>query len=146
MESGNIYTLIPLEEFKSLLGIDDREDGLYFASMRNTSSEFLPCKNSKTLFQPPSLAAFCLVTATFAIEQYCKRRFLRKKHFERIEYIGDLLLPLREYPVGNVLAVYSMSKRQNCREQLEMSNGKKIDPKSYRVIPDCGSKGQRLTI
>jgi hypothetical protein len=28
MENGKIYTLIPLEEFKSLLSIDDREDKL----------------------------------------------------------------------------------------------------------------------
>jgi hypothetical protein len=96
-----LYTLMPLEDFKAVLGIDDRED---------------------------KLARFCLVTATFTIEQYCKRRFLRKKHFEQIEYIGDLLLPLREYPV--------ISMRN---EQLEMSNGEKIDPKSYRVIPDCGT-------
>jgi hypothetical protein len=77
-------------------------------------------KNSTTLFQPPSrgepsplcgsveytLAAFCLVTSTLTIEQYCKRRLLRKKHFERIEFCGDLVLPLREYPVSKMLAVY----------------------------------------
>jgi hypothetical protein len=68
-----LYSLIPLDDFKAVLGIDDRED---------------------------KLARFCLVTGTFTIEQYCKRRFLRKKHFERIEYIGDLLLPLR-YGLGN---------------------------------------------
>ena len=114
MSIDTLYTLIPLEDFKAVLGIDDREDGLYFASMRNTSHEFLQGKNSKTLYQPPSLAAFCLVMATHTIEQYCKRRLLRKKHFEQIEYIGDLLLPLREYPV------ISMSN-----EKLEMSNEKR---------------------
>jgi hypothetical protein len=97
----DLYTLIPLEDFKAVLGIDDRED---------------------------KLAKFCLVTASFTIEQYCKRRFLRKKHFEQIEYIGDLVLPLREYPVISINS-----------EQLKMNNGEKIDPKSYRVIPDCGS-------
>jgi hypothetical protein len=68
VDKHNLYSLIPLEDFKVVLGIDDREDDLYFASMRNTSSKFLQCKNSKTFFQPPSLATFCLVTGTFTIE------------------------------------------------------------------------------
>jgi hypothetical protein len=99
-DDKSIYSLIPLDEFKAVLGIDDRED---------------------------KLARFCLVTGTFTIEQYCKRRFLRKKHFEQIEYIGDLLLPLREYPVSNVLAVYLYG------------NGEILEPDFYNVIPDCGS-------
>ena len=96
-----LYTLIPLDTFKALMGIDDREE--------------------KT-------ARFCLVTATFTIEQYCKRRLLRKKYFERIEYTGDLFIPLAEYPVNKVLAAYAMN-----REQGEM-----IEPEFYRVTPDCG--------
>ena len=67
-----LYSLIPLEDFKALLGVDDRED--------------------KT-------ARFCLVTSTLSIEQHCKRRFLRKKYAELITCTGDLFLPLREYPV-----------------------------------------------
>jgi phage/plasmid-associated DNA primase len=70
---------IPLDDFKAVLGVDDRED---------------------------KLARFCLVTSTLTIEQYCKRRLLRKKHFEQIEFCGDLVLPLREYPVSKMLAVY----------------------------------------
>jgi len=66
------------------LGVDDRED---------------------------KLARFCLVTATLTIEQYCKRRFLRKKYFERIEFYGDLFVPLREYPVKSINS-----------EQLTMNN------------------------
>ena len=69
-----LYTLLSLEDFKALLGIDDRED---------------------------KLARFCLTDAAYTIEQFCMRRLLRKKHFERIEYYGNLLLPLREYPVNN---------------------------------------------
>jgi hypothetical protein len=75
----SLYTLIPLEDFKVVLGVDDRED---------------------------KLAKFCLVTATLSIEQYCKRRLIRKKIFETVEFNGDLLLPLREYPVTKILAVY----------------------------------------
>jgi hypothetical protein len=58
MSNDSLYTLILLEEFKSLLGIDDRDD---------------------------KLARFYLITGTFTLEQYCKRRFLRKKHFEEME-------------------------------------------------------------
>ena len=99
-DGKNLYTFIPLDDFKAVLGIDDRED---------------------------KLARFCLTTGTFTIEQYCKRRLLRKKHFEQIEYIGDLLLPLREYPVNQVLAVYLYG------------NGEILEPDFYNVIPDCGS-------
>jgi hypothetical protein len=42
-----------------------------------------------------------------SIEQYCKRKLLRKKYFERIEYSGNLVIPLREFPVSKVLAGYS---------------------------------------
>jgi hypothetical protein len=110
----NLYTLMPLVTFKGLLGIDDRED---------------------------KLAAFSLVTSTFSIEQFCKRRLLRKKYFETVEFCGDLLLPLREYPVTDVLAVYTMSN-----EQLAISNDKKkkgcgeiLEREFYRLIPDCES-------
>jgi hypothetical protein len=96
-----LYSLIPLEEFRAVLGLDDRED---------------------------ALSRYCLVTATYSIEQYCMRRLLRKKHFERIEFTGDLLLPLREYPV---IAVN--------REQITMNSGDMIESEFYRVVPECGS-------
>jgi len=96
----HFYTLIPLEDFKALMGVDDRED--------------------KT-------ARFCLVTATLAIEQYCMRQFLRKKHFERIPFTGDLFLPLREYPV--------VAMRKN---HVVMNNGAVLDPKLYSLNPQMG--------
>jgi dsRNA-specific ribonuclease len=85
MQEDKNYSLIPLEKFKAVLGIDDRDD---------------------------KLSRFCLVTATHTIEQYCKRRLLRKKHFERIEFIGELFLPLREYPISRVLVVYVLGNRE----------------------------------
>ena len=97
---NTLYSLIPLDDFKALMGVDDRED--------------------KT-------ARFCLVTSTLSIEQYCKRRFLRKKHFERIDFYGDLILPLGEYPVQKMLAVYVFG------------NGEMLEPEFYAVIPDCGN-------
>jgi len=99
-QEKSLYSLISIEDFNSVLGIDDRED---------------------------KIARFCLITSTFSIEQYCKRRFLRKKHFEHIEFYGDLILPLGEYPVNKVLAVYALG------------NGEIIEPDFYNVIPDCGT-------
>jgi hypothetical protein len=108
-----LHTLIPLEDFKAVLGVDDRED---------------------------ALSRYCLITATYTIEQYCRRSLIARRHFERFEYAGDLLrgpdtfhkhydfsgphamLPysqnrltgspalvgvLREYPVREMLAVYA---------------------------------------
>ena len=94
-----LYTLVSLEQFKSVLGVDDRED---------------------------KLAGYCLVTSTYTIEQYCKRRLLRKKYFERIEVTGDLFLPLREYPVTEILAVFVLGK------------GEGLEQEFYHAVPDCG--------
>ena len=104
MQQEKLYTLIPLEDFKALLGVDDRED---------------------------KIARFCLVTSTYSIEQYCKRRLLRKKHFERIGYIGDLFIPLAEYPVSKVLAVHAVTSKSGVSEIVE--------PDFYSVIPECGA-------
>jgi hypothetical protein len=68
---NTLYTLIPLEDFKALLGVDDRDDCLDFASVQNPGHEFLHGKNSANSFQPPSLAAFCFVTAAYG--RYWKR-------------------------------------------------------------------------
>ena len=97
---NTLYSLIPLDDFKALMVVDDRED---------------------------KIARFCLVTSTLSIEQYCKRRFLRKKHFERIDFYGDLILPLGEYPVQKMLAVYVFG------------NGEILEPEFYEIIPDCGT-------
>jgi len=94
-----IYSLFTLADFKAVQGVDDRED---------------------------ELARFCLVTSTYTIEQHCKRRLLRKKYFERIEVTGDLFVPLREYPVTEILAVYVLG------------NGEILEPEFYRTVPDCG--------
>jgi hypothetical protein len=93
-----LYSLMPLEDFKALLGIDDRED--------------------KTV-------RFCLVTSTYSIEQYCKRRFLRKKYFENHRYYGDLFILLNEYPVREILAI------------TLMETGELLEPDLYSVFPDC---------
>jgi hypothetical protein len=68
---------------------------------------------------------FCLVTSTLTIEQYCKRWLLRKKHYEWIEYIGNLRLPLKEYPVTEILDVSIAN------------TGEILEPEFYNAIPDC---------
>jgi len=63
MENEKLYTLLSLEDFKALMGVDDRED---------------------------KLAKFCLVTSTLSIEQYCKRRLLHKSYHERKGNKGNI--------------------------------------------------------
>jgi hypothetical protein len=41
-----------------------------------------------------------------SIEQYCKRRLLCKKRFEFFPFYWDYIIPLRDYPVWEILAVY----------------------------------------
>jgi len=98
-----LYTLIPFDDFKALLGVDDRDD---------------------------KICRFCLVTATHTIEQYCKRRLLRKTHFENIDFYGDLVLPLREYPVTSVSALYAL---------FPLKPSEYIETEFYQTIPDCGT-------
>jgi hypothetical protein len=71
VNKNSLYSLIPLEDFKAVLGIDDREE---------------------------KLARFCLVTGTFTIEQYCKQRLLRKTINQVFMDWGDLTLFLSKYP------------------------------------------------
>jgi hypothetical protein len=97
-----LHSLTPLEDFKAILSVDDRED---------------------------ALSRYCLVTATYAIEQYCKRRLLRKKRFEFLPFYGDYIFPLRDYPVREVLAVY---QTHALKEAII------VEPDLYRTIPDCG--------
>ncbi|MDR2740620.1 MAG: hypothetical protein LBB98_00465 [Treponema sp.] len=101
MEHWNLHSLVPLAEFKAVLGFVDRED---------------------------ALSRYCLITATYTIEQYCKRRLYLKRHFERLEFIGDLFLSLGEYPVREMLAGYGLDDF-DCPGEL-------LEPDLYRVIPD----------
>jgi hypothetical protein len=75
-----LHTLIPLAGFKAILGLDDRED---------------------------ALSRYCLTTATYTIEHYCKRRLIRKKHTEYLTFSGDHIFTPREYPVRRVLTVHT---------------------------------------
>jgi hypothetical protein len=74
------------------------------------------------------IARFCLLTATLTIEQYCRRKFLRKKYFENSKLNNDLIIPLREYPVTEILAVFASNR--------EMTGNKEkiIEPEFYRPM------------
>jgi hypothetical protein len=96
-----LHMLIPLADFKALFGLDDRDD---------------------------VLSQYCLLTATFSIEQHCRRRLYLRRHIERIDFSGDLLLPLREYPAREVLALYALGDFSG--------PGELVEPGFYRVIPD----------
>ncbi|MDR1302247.1 MAG: hypothetical protein LBK43_07225 [Treponema sp.] len=80
MDTGILHSLISLGDFKAVLGLDDRED---------------------------ALSRYCLITATYTIEQYCKRRLLRRKHTDYLTFTGEPIFSLREYPVRRVLAVHT---------------------------------------
>jgi hypothetical protein len=103
MDNGRpLHSLIPLADFKVLLGIDDRED---------------------------VLSRYCLITATYTIEHYCKRRLLRRKQFEFFPFYGDYLFPLRDYPVREISAVY---------QTHALKEAVIVEPDLYHTIPDCG--------
>jgi uncharacterized phiE125 gp8 family phage protein len=71
-----VHSLVSLAEAKEFLCVDDRDD---------------------------SLLGFLLVSGSYAIEEYCMRRLLRKRIKERFE--ASCYLTLREYPVAEVSAV-----------------------------------------
>jgi hypothetical protein len=93
------------------LGVDDRED---------------------------KLSWFCLITATFTIEQYCKRRFFRKKHTDYLTFAGEPVFTLREYPVRRILAVYAANAGAPMRGEALFSPESLVGPESYYCLPDEG--------
>jgi uncharacterized phiE125 gp8 family phage protein len=80
--TGGLRSLVSLGDFKSILGVDEREE---------------------------VLSRYSLVTATCAIEQYCMRRLVRGKHTDYHGFSGQYVFTLREYPVRKVLSVYVMN-------------------------------------
>jgi hypothetical protein len=117
MEHGNggqntpLHTLIPLDDFKAVLGLDDRED---------------------------ALSRYCLITAAYTIEQYCKRRLLRRKHTDYLTFTGEHIFSLREYPVRRVLAVHAVRAGAAIRGEALFTPENLVDPKHYFCLPDEG--------
>jgi hypothetical protein len=106
-----LYTFIPLEDFKAILGIDDRED---------------------------SLSRYCLITATYTVEQYCKRRLLRRKNTDYLTFTGEYVFTLREYPVRKVLTVYAATAGTVQWGEPLFGPASLVDPKHYYCLPDEG--------
>jgi hypothetical protein len=106
-----LYTLIPLDDFKAIWGIDDRED---------------------------ALSRYCLITATYTIEQYCKRRLLRRKNTDYLTFTGEHIFSLREYPVGKVLTVHAGKAGVVLQGEPLFSPANLVDPKQYYCLPDEG--------
>jgi hypothetical protein len=106
-----LHTLIPLEDFKAILGLDDRED---------------------------VLSRYCLITAAYTIEQYCKRRLLRRKNTDYLTFSGEHIFSLREYPVGKVLTVHAATAGSVQRGDPLFGPESLVDSKHYYCIPDEG--------
>jgi hypothetical protein len=106
-----LHSLIPLADFKALLGFDDRED---------------------------ALSRFCLITAAYTIEHYCKRRLVRRKHTDYLTFTGEYVFTLREYPVGKVLAVHAATAGTVQQGETRFGPGNLVDPKHYYCLPDEG--------
>ncbi|GHV63930.1 hypothetical protein AGMMS49587_15270 [Spirochaetia bacterium] len=78
---SQLQSLIPLDEFKVVLGVDDREE---------------------------ALAQFCLNSATTTAESYCRRKLYRRNYADSLEFMGDYSFMLRQYPVSEVLGVWKV--------------------------------------
>ena len=76
------------------------------------------------------LSRFCLITATYTIEQYCHRQFLMKGHFEDLAFYGDRVIPFNHYPVRNILTVYM---REAGQKEMVL-----VEPDFYSTEPDAG--------
>jgi hypothetical protein len=110
--SGNtLYSLIPLADFKAVLGIDDRED---------------------------ALSRYCLLTATYTIEQSCKRRLVRRKNTDYLTFAGEYIFTLREYPVRKILTVHAATTGTVQRGKALFSPENLVESKHYYCLPDEG--------
>jgi hypothetical protein len=111
-----LYTLIPLADFEAILGLDGRED---------------------------ALSRYCLITATYTIEHYCRRRLVKTVPTEQIAGSkGELCLSLREYPVRRILSVHVQNIRLPAGTALAgeglLSPENLVDPQYYYCLPDEG--------
>jgi hypothetical protein len=107
-----LHSLIPLEDFKVILGVDDRDNDLCW---------------------------YCLVTATYTIEQYCKRRLIRKKHTDYHTFSGQHIFTLREYPVRRVLSVHAITSGSVQQGHPLFDPENLVHPDNYFCLPDEGS-------
>jgi hypothetical protein len=103
MKHEKFHSLIALEDFKAVLSVDDRDD---------------------------KLSRFCLITSTYTIEQFCRRQFLVKGHFEDLAFYGDRIIPLSHYPVRQIISVYI---REVGEKEMAL-----VEPEFYSIEPEAG--------
>jgi hypothetical protein len=106
-----LHTLVPLSDFKAIPGLDDRED---------------------------ALSRYCLITAAYTIEHYCKRRLLRRKNTDYLTFTGEPVFTLREYPVCKVLIVHAAAAGSVQRGEPLFGPENLVDPQYYYCLPDEG--------
>jgi hypothetical protein len=106
-----VHSLISLADFKAILGLDDRDD---------------------------ALSRYCLLTAAYTIEQYCKRRLLRRKNTDYLTFSGEHIFTLREYPVRRVLTVHTAAAGAALCGEARFGPENLVDPKHYYCLPDEG--------
>jgi hypothetical protein len=110
MDNGHlVHSLIPFEDFKAILGLDDREN---------------------------TLSRYCLITSTYGIEQYCKRRLLYRKYTDYLTFTGAYLFTLREYPIRKILTINAATTALYGKPLFGPEN--LVDPKHYYCLPDEG--------
>jgi hypothetical protein len=102
-DHNHFHSLVSLADCKTILGIDDRED---------------------------AFCEFLLVSSTYAIEEYCMRRLLYKRVKEWHTDCTALTLPLKEYPVREILIVESRNNNTPTASAI---------PEYYTVVPETGS-------
>jgi hypothetical protein len=105
-----LHSFIPLDEFKALLLVDDRED---------------------------ALSRYCLVTAAYTIEQYCRRRLLQQKNTDYLTFTGEPIFTLREYPVRKILSVHAITTGTVQRAEVLFDSETLVDPKHYYCLPNA---------
>ena len=85
-----------------------------------------------------ALSRFCLITATYTIEQFCKRRLLRRKNTDYLSFTGEYIFSLREYPVRKVLSVHAATAGATMRGEALFSPENLVESKHYYCLPDEG--------
>jgi hypothetical protein len=106
-----LHSLIPLADFKAILGLDDRED---------------------------ALSRYCLIIAAYTIEQYCKRWLVRRENTDYLTFTGEYVFTLREYPVRKVLTIHAARTGTVLQIEAFFSPENLVDPKHYYCLPDEG--------
>jgi hypothetical protein len=105
----HIHSLISLEFFKMLYGIDDRED---------------------------DLACFLLEAATTQIERYCMRRLVFKRITQGFDFAAGNCFQLLDYPVRAITKVELLKEElrerkeeseDDCKEQIAESKEQSED-------------------